>query len=332
MAHDPGVEASTARALALPPLPAQTIGDPPIYVGTAGWTDRTLTARGVFYPDGVTTAEARLRYYATRFPMVEVDATYYALQPASTVERWLDRTPASFRFCIKAHALLTGHPSEPSRLPSDIRQALPTPLAERTRLYSADLPLEIVDEVRRRFTATVAALEAGHRLGAVLFQYPPWFGPTRANGRAVAALASDYAALPVAVEFRNHTWVDDALRGPTLALLRRHQLAYVIVDAPPGMASSMPPDVAVTSPRLAMVRLHGRRVETWERAGVSVADRYRYFYDRAQLAEWVPRVREAASDTHEVYVVFNNCYGNYGTTNALEFIDLLQGSAADAAG
>jgi uncharacterized protein YecE (DUF72 family) len=350
MAHDPGVEAAgaRARALSLRPPPAGecsirdtsampiSLGDgPPIYIGTAGWTDRTLTAQGVFYPDGVTTAESRLRYYTTRFPMVEVDATYYALQPASTVDRWLDRTPATFRFCIKAHALLTGHPSEPSRLPADIRQALPAPLVERPRLYATELPGEIVDEVRRRFTATVAALEAGRRLGAVLFQYPPWFGPTRANARTVAALSTDYDTLPVAVEFRNRAWVDDALRGPTLALLGRHGLAYVMVDAPPGMASSMPPDVAVTSPRLAMVRLHGRRIETWERPGVSVADRYRYLYDRAQLAEWVPRVRVVAdaddAPTLGVYVVFNNCYGNYGTTNALEFMDLLRGSPSSPA-
>ena len=53
---------------------------------------------------------------------------------------------------------------------------------------------------------------------------------------------------------------------------------------------------------------------------------YRYLYDTDQLSEWVPKVQEVAKATREVHVVFNNCYGNYGTTNAVEMAGLLGGT------
>ena len=49
----------------------------PVRIGTAGWTDPTLIKSGAFYPKGTSSAEARLRYYASQFPLVEVDASYY---------------------------------------------------------------------------------------------------------------------------------------------------------------------------------------------------------------------------------------------------------------
>ena len=343
MSHNPGVEAARERAETLsaaPPTPIEVPGGAPIYVGTAGWTDATLTAPGVFYPRTATSPEARLRYYATRFPMVEVDATYYALQQPATVYRWIERTPGvtprPFRFCIKAHALLTGHPSEPQRLPADLRRALPPAIAAKQRVYATDLPPDVMDEIRRRFAQTVLPLASAGRLGAVLFQFPPWFGPTRENAAVLAAIKVGLGDLPIAVEFRNRDWVSDRLRDRTYALLAKHWLAYVMVDAPPGFKSSMPaPDaVAVTSPFVAVIRLHGRRTDTWEQPGASVAERFRYLYDRTELAPWVPRALDAARAVREpqfqgVHVVFNNCYANYGTTNALEFVDLLRAPDGD---
>jgi uncharacterized protein YecE (DUF72 family) len=85
----------------------------------------------------------------------------------------------------------------------------------------------------------------------------------------------------------------------------------------------VPPLAAVTSPDLAVLRLHGRRRATWEAPGVPTVERYRYLYDETELADWVPRVAEAAGSAQRVHVLFNNCYGNYGTTNAAEFSKLL---------
>ncbi|TWV32884.1 DUF72 domain-containing protein, partial [Streptomyces misionensis] len=91
-----------------------------ILIGTCGWTDRALLASG-WYPPGRRDTEGRLRHYATRFPVVEADSPYYALPTAGTTARWAERTPDGFRFDVKAHALLTGHPVRPAALPADLR-------------------------------------------------------------------------------------------------------------------------------------------------------------------------------------------------------------------
>ena len=99
-----------------------------------------MTAPGVFYPPDATTAEDRLRYYADQFPIVEVDATYYALPNRHMGEVWLERTPPDFTFDIKAHALMTGQPSEVKRLPKELREGLPLELLDGKRVYGRDLP------------------------------------------------------------------------------------------------------------------------------------------------------------------------------------------------
>jgi uncharacterized protein YecE (DUF72 family) len=96
-----------------------------------------------------------------------------------------------------------------------------------------------------------------------------------------------------------------------------------MVDEPQGFRSSVPLVQAVTSERLALVRFHGRNASTWEAKGLTPADRFRYLYDREELAEWVPRISEAASRTTEMHVLFNNCYANYGAVNARELAKLL---------
>src|SRR5262244_2338650 len=63
-----------------------------VRVGTASWTDRTLLASG-WYPPEADTPEKRLRCYARQFPLVEVDATYYALPAEQTAPLWAARTP-----------------------------------------------------------------------------------------------------------------------------------------------------------------------------------------------------------------------------------------------
>ena len=66
----------------------------PILVGTASWTDKTLIACGRFYPKDAKTAEARLRHYASVFPLVEVDSSYYAMPSPSTAQLWADSAVA----------------------------------------------------------------------------------------------------------------------------------------------------------------------------------------------------------------------------------------------
>jgi uncharacterized protein YecE (DUF72 family) len=324
-AHHPGPAAARER-VERQPDPPTLIHAPSggvIRFGTASWTDSTMTAPGVFYPNDARTAEQRLRYYASRFPLVEVDATFYALPAEKTAALWATRTPRGFVFDVKANALMTGHATETSRLPKALRDALPPELASRRRLSAEALPDELRDEVWRIFLSALEPLRKAEKLGSVLLQLPPWFGPSRQNRNVIVDAVRRLGDVHAAVELRNAKWFEGGTADRTLKLLAEHRIPFVMVDAPQGHANSVPRIVATTSPRLAVVRLHGRRAETWSMRNVSVQERFRYLYDRDQLAEWVSPIRAAAERAEEVHVLFNNCYANYGTTNALELAAMI---------
>jgi uncharacterized protein YecE (DUF72 family) len=324
--HDPGATRARARIETLADAAAQPIraeGGGWIRIGTASWTDPTMTAGGVFYPTGTDSAEERLQYYAAQFPVVEVDATYYALPAVRTSELWVERTPPDFTFNIKAHALMTGQPTETKRLPKSIRDELPDDLRAKPRIYAKDLPAPIRDAIWAAFREGLAPLAERSQLGSILLQYPRWVFPSNENRTAIEEAAARLDGWRCAVEFRNGSWLNEKNAERTLRFLSDHDLAFVMVDEPQGFKSSVPPTIAVTSPALAVVRFHGRNADTWEARGITPAERFRYLYDRDELHEWVPRIRQAATKARETYVLMNNCFSNYGTTNAREIAALL---------
>jgi len=129
--------------------------------------------------------------------------------------------------------------------------------------------------------------------------------------------------LPVAMEFRHPSWLEPRLRERVWSQLRDHDMTYVVADTPPGTRTSLPIVPAVTTPGLAIVRLHGRRSELWGARDATVAEKYRYLYDQEELEEWLAVILELAEQVERVHVVFNNCYANYGTTNALEMANVI---------
>lgn len=325
-AHDPGAAAAREReeqvaGAAAEPIPTAA-GE--MRFGTASWTDPTLTRGGMFYPAGTDSAEDRLRYYASHFPLVEVDATYYALPERRMTDLWRTRTPDDFTFDLKAHALMTGQPTEVKRLPPDLRAELPAALAEKTRIYAKDLFPELQEQVWAHFIDALEPLRSSGKLGSVLLQYPRWFHPGSEQRDAILAARERLGDIASAVELRNAAWFNERNRERTLRFLADHAIPFVMVDEPQGTKSSVPPIAAVTSPRLAIVRFHGRRNELWERPGIPVVERFRYLYEPRELAEWVPKLEEAAGQAREVHVIMNNCYANYGITNAEELASMVR--------
>jgi len=322
--HDPGPIGAGERA------PRESAGDPlriggaEVRVGTASWTDRTMTARGVFYPDKVSTPEARLRYYASRFSMVEADVGFYAIPDRSLTERWVERTPADFVFNVKAHALMTGHATEIARLPRTIREAITASGFPGSRIYAKDLPLEIRDDVWRLFRDAMEPLREANKLGVILLQFAPWIRPNKQTPAMLARAREQLGDLPIAVEFRHPTWLEPRLRERVWAQLREQRMTYVVADTPPGTPTSLPKVPAITTPDLGVVRLHGRRSELWGARDAIVVEKYRYLYDRRELEEWLDVILDLSEQTERLHIVFNNCYANYGTTNALEMVDLLR--------
>jgi uncharacterized protein YecE (DUF72 family) len=285
-----------------------------IRVGTASWTDKTLIASG-WYPPEADTPEKRLRFYARQFPLVEVDATYYALPAEQTAQAWAERTPAGFTFNVKAFSLFTQHPTPVRALPADLREAASA--SGKDRVYLKDVDPAVADQAWDRFLAALEPLHSAGKLGAILLQFPPWFPIGRGRKDYILSCAQRVAPRRVCVEFRNRTWMTEDNQAETLDFLASHQLPYVCVDMPQGYPSSIPPVLAVTSD-LAVVRMHGHS-DKWD--SKDIYERFGYEYSPKELAEWAPKIRDLADRADTTHVLFNNCYSNYAQVNARQLAD-----------
>ncbi|HEV2071366.1 MAG TPA: DUF72 domain-containing protein [Acidimicrobiales bacterium] len=294
-----------------------------ILVGTSSWTDPTLVRDTDFYPPGVTSAEERLRHYASIFPVVEVDSTFYAPPSPDVARLWVERTPPGFRMEIKSYGLFTGHPVRPATLWRDLREEVPAEHRDKTNVYGEHLPGEVLDEAWVRFDDALRPLHAAGKLGAVVFQWPPWFTAKRANREQLEGLRDRLPHYGIAVEFRHGSWLSEKDRDRTLALLAEHDLTYVCVDEPQGFKTSVPPVVAATTDDLALVRFHGHNADNWQRKGITAAERFRYLYDEEELRAWLGPLKDLAEDVGETHVLMNNCYQDYGVRNAQQLGSLL---------
>ena len=260
-----------------------------ILVGTASWTDKTLIASG-WYPPEANTPEKRLRFYARQFPLVEVDATYYALPAEQTATSWAERTPPGFTFNVKAFSLFTQHPTPVKALPPDLREAVAAAAGGKDRVYLSGIDPAVADQAWDRFLAALEPLRRAGKLGAILLQFPPWFpiGRTR----------KDYI----------------------VACAQRAAPRRVCVDMPQGYPSSIPPVLAATSD-LALVRMHGHS-DKWD--SKDIYERFGYRYSDGELSEWAPKIRDLAAGASTTHVLFNNCYRNYAQVNAQQLEERLQ--------
>ncbi|HEY6959073.1 MAG TPA: DUF72 domain-containing protein [Candidatus Limnocylindria bacterium] len=291
-------------------------------VGTCSWTDPTLLESGWYPADVAKKPDERLRYYSERFPLVENDASYYAIPAPEQAKLWVERTPDDFTMNFKAFGTITTHPTDPKRLPKEIREALPKEAAAKRRVYPKDLPKDTIEEIYRRFWIGLEPLRKAGKLGAILLQYPDWFPIASKNKDEIVRARELLPDDTLAVEFRNRTWMEERNQKETLAFLREHGLAYVSVDEPQGFPSSIPPVAAATAP-LAIVRFHGRNAENWKKPGLTAAERFDYLYSKRELAGWMPKIQRLADEADEVHLLMNNCYGDKAVRNAEDLAEML---------
>jgi uncharacterized protein YecE (DUF72 family) len=288
-------------------------------VGTASWTDPTLVKSALFYPPGATTAAQRLAFYASHFPTVEVDASYYAILSEQVARPWVERTPPGFIFNVKAFAWLTQHPAEGNRLPAAIKNALPADLKSVARIRNP--PGEVLSLAFQMFWSSLKPLRDTDRMGWVLFQLPPYVTWRQSNLDYLAALPERLPGAAIAVEFRHPSWTATIQRRTdTLRFLRENHFAYVSVDAP--SKSDLPPFLAATADD-AYIRFHGRNGENWFKRNLSAAERFQYLYSERELAEWAGRLRQQ-SGVQRAFAIFNNCYSNFGIMNATTMREMLK--------
>jgi uncharacterized protein YecE (DUF72 family) len=286
-----------------------------ILIGSSSWTDPTLIACLRFYPGDCKTPEARLRYYASQFPIVEVDSSYYGIPTPQNAQAWTQRTPEGFVFDVKAFRLFTGHQTPSAKLHKDIQQAWGPGLPET--IYYRDVPAEILDELWRRFALALAPLKDAGKLGAVHFQFAPWVIRNRDGMAHVRECAQRMAGHTVSVEFRNRTWLDDEHAQRTIAFERELGVVHTIVDSPQGFTNSVPCVWEVTHPKIALMRLHGRNQATWNHKGPASSGRFQYWYSPEELAAMVPEIRHVASQVDALHVLFNTNHQDQGQVNAL---------------
>ncbi|ANN66170.1 DUF72 domain-containing protein [Bordetella bronchialis] len=293
-----------------------------ILVGTASWTDPTLLACGRFYPPGTVTAEARLRYYASRFPIAEVDSSYYALPTARNAHAWATRTPPAYVISIKAFRLFTGHQTPLAALDADLREGLPEDGPDV--VFIDRLPRDIVDEAWRRFVFALEPLRMAGKLGTVHFQFPRWVEPD-ARGRArVAECVARLEDHIASVEFRHRGWLRGTAAPATLDFLRDLGAAHTVVDAPQGFEDSVPAVWDNTRDDVAVVRMHGRNAAAWHASGSASSSRFNYEYSVAELEDMARRVRALAQRVRRTHVILNTNFQDQGMRNAQGLMQALQ--------
>ncbi|KYH31524.1 DUF72 domain-containing protein [Neomoorella mulderi] len=266
-------------------MAAKKVAANQIYIGTSGYSYRDWL--GYFYPPGLA-AKDMLPYYAREFNFTEVNSSYYALPRPQNLEQMARKVPDGFIFAVKAYRTLTHERGDSLAGDSrQLRQAL-QPLVDRGQL------------------------------GAVLLQFPFSFRNNQANREHLIKLKDLLPDVPLVVEFRHNSWVNDAIWD----FLQHHDLAYTCVDEPalPGLVG---PVVRCTA-AVAYVRFHGRNAAKWWQHEEAY-ERYDYLYTPAELKEWLPGIAYLAGRARQVFVAFNNHYHSQAVTNARMLKDLLAG-------
>lgn len=288
-----------------------------VLVGTTSWSERTLVHETNWYPKRTMKAAERIAFYASRFPLVEIDATSRFPPTPDLCRQWVDRTPSGFTIDVQGWTLLAGGAALPDSLWEDLREERRPELRERDRLYLSHLSDTGRSEAWARFRHAVTPLRAAGRLGAVILRYPKWLQPGDTGRALLLETRTELSDLAVAVELRHHRWLDGRTCEDTLAFLEDHNLSFVCVDPRQGT-----PVVATTSD-LAVVRFPGRNPGNWEDPDLEVGQRYAYRYTPTELEAWLGSVRELASSAAEVHLLFGNCWRDHAVANAADLAALV---------
>jgi len=240
-----------------------------LIIGTSGWSYDEWV--GPFYEKKT----GMFSQYAKVFQTSEINSTFYRYPTEGMVQGLRRNAPPGFLFAAKLPQVIT---------------------------HDKWLRLgEGVEDDTHRFLELMRPL--AERLGPILIQLRPKFNYEEHTG----SLESYLDVLPRnyewAVEFRHQSW----LRPETMDILRRHNVAYTIVDEP-----MLPPEAHVTAD-FSYVRWHGHGSRVW----------YDYDYSGDQLDAWVPKLEEIKSKSKRVYGYFNNHFKANAVKNAVEMLGLL---------
>ena len=266
-----------------------------INIGLTGWGDHDS-----LYED-LQRKTDKLVTYASHFPIVELDATYYAIQPERNIRKWIKETPERFKFIVKIHQALTLH--------ADYHD-----FAETRQI--------LVDQ----FKTMLQPLKDENKLAMVLVQFPPWFDCTVQNIKYIRYIRAQLEAFPVCVEFRHQSWFNKSFKEETLAFLTQQNIIHAVCDEPQVGQGSVPMVNRITN-ETAFVRYHGRNVHGWTKKDMTDEAwrevRYLYDYSEQELKALIDKVKVLEHKAKNIYVVFNNNSGGHAAQNAKTYQRLL---------
>ena len=244
----------------------------------------------------------RLGWYAQQFEMVEVNSTFYSVPEPRLVDRWCRSTPDRFTFDVKLHQALSRHSTPAKYLPPNLQRRTEIDAKGKAKL-TPDLEEAIVDA----FRPSLSIWQGAGKLGALLLQLSPAFSPRQHRLEELTQLIGMLRDYRLAIELRNRNWAIGDQLGSTRDFLQARNVSFVNVDAPVSdHFTIMPRDLnEITNPRLAYLRLHGRNAHAYL-TGKTVAARFNYDYNDAQIEEVAQRSERLSREANEVHVVFNN--------------------------
>ena len=163
-----------------------------IYIGCAKWNKTDLKG---FYPKGT---KDELKYYATQFNSIELNATFYSLPSPEQVLTWKEKTPPNFKFFPK----ITNTVSHFRRL------------------------INVTDVVTDYATSV---LNFGDQLGMVFLQLHDNFKPK--DFERVEKFVNDWPKeVPLAIEVRSAEWFEEENFEKFSELLEENNIANIVVD------------------------------------------------------------------------------------------------------
>ena len=271
-------------------------GNRMIQIGLTGWGDHP----DLYHP--TSTARDKLLDYTAHFPIVELDSTFYAVQPERNIRKWISETPSDFRFIVKAYQGITGH-------------------------HRGELPFESREEMYELFRLSMGPLQEAGKLAMILVQFPPWFNCTRENVDEIRFICKKLEGFEIAIEFRHQSWYSTEFMQGTIAFLRELDVIHSVCDEPQAGDGSIPLVPISTRSDKVLFRLHGRNFHGWRNtSGDNDAwrkVRYLYNYNKAELEEIEKAVKKLADEAKEVFVIFNNNSGKHAAQNAKQFQKML---------
>jgi uncharacterized protein YecE (DUF72 family) len=291
----------------------------PIRVGTASWSDPGFVED--WYPPDLPARE-RLLWYAEHFNLVEVNSSFYALPGEKVVERWVEQTPDDFAFDVKLHRLLSRHSTPVKYLPAGLKSIA---VVKGTKV---ELTPKLETAFTKEFLKNIDPLRSAGKLGALLLQLSPAFGPRDYFLTELDRLIGLLEGYPLAVELRNRNWLDEGRRAETTDYFKKCRVTLVGVDGPPSdHFTVMPAFDVVTNSKLAYLRAHGRNVHGYI-SGRTVPDRFDYDYSTRELKEIAGRAEKLAEAAGSTHIIFNNNKSDYAPRAAARFRKIVEPAGA----